>query len=101
MTLLDRQIDDSTLRALQRLPELLSIVRDFAFQGVTADAQCHKGLCSPAQCCRCGPILEAKALIEFIDGEPSLRIDPQVREATRARLFQLCGIHEEDKASHG
>lgn len=49
--------------------KLLAALEPFSRQAVSEDAPCHAGLVSMKNCCRCGPILRARAAIAEAKGD--------------------------------
>ena len=48
--------------------DLVAALRPFADMLVRDDSICHRGIVEKEKCCRCGPILRARALLAEIDG---------------------------------
>lgn len=55
-------------RLIAHAPMLRGLVDTLAQQGSEPDSLCHRGLVPQAECSRCKPILEARAVIAAIDG---------------------------------
>jgi hypothetical protein len=59
---------EANAHLIAEAPRLLEALRPFADQTVVEDALCHRGITTPARCCRCGPILAARAAIAKAEG---------------------------------
>lgn len=53
--------------------ELIGVAIQVATQSVDMDLQCHKDLCPPKNCSRCGPIIKARKLLNKIQGSEIYR----------------------------
>jgi hypothetical protein len=61
-----RQPDVVVLKA--RVQDLIAALRPLAEEPVGEDDLCHRGICPPAECGRCKPILDARAAIARAEG---------------------------------
>ena len=59
---------NANAKLIAAAPDLLAALQHFAAQSVSDDAQCHVGICTPAECGRCGAILQARAAIAKAEG---------------------------------